>query len=458
MASTEKIESEQIPRKGTLYIVSTPIGNDDDITLRALKVLKSCDIVICEEAKIGARTLHKLNLAQKMELLNEQNELVKTQELLSMLEAGKNLSLISDAGTPVFADPGLELVRACIKKDIRIVVVPGVSSIMTAVVRSGFNIDQFLYAGFLSRSREERHVQLRRLKNEAKTVVLLETPYRMMPFLDAAETLMPERQAYLGCNLTMPFETHHYGTFSELKSKFSEIKFKGEFVICFEGTTYDQLSVEEQEAENRENIKDRSVDLRENYNDRRPRFSGSRFGDKPKYRSGDDRRGGRDRSDDRDSNRGSGSRDGGYGRTRRDDKRDFGDMPPRRRYSDNTEKTERSGSSSDHRGSRDDYQKRSSGERSAYSDKPPNRRSGFGDKPRSSGGRDDRRKSDYGDKPAKRSTYGEKSDYGDKPAKRRSDYGDKPRTRSSGGFKSKPKSDGNRRGGSSSGRKPKPRK
>lgn len=221
---------------GTLYIVSTPIGNDDDITIRALKVLKSVDIVVCEEPKVGARMLHKYNLSQKMELLNEQNELIKTPQLVEMLEKGKNLALVCDGGTPVFADPGLILVQTCLKKEIPIKVIPGVSSLMTAIVRCGFPIDQFLFAGFLSRKKEERILQLRRLSQENRTVVLLETPYRLVPLIEAAAQIMPDRRAYIGCNLTMPFETHHYGTFKELYNTFKNTKFKGEFVICFDGS------------------------------------------------------------------------------------------------------------------------------------------------------------------------------------------------------------------------------
>ncbi|MFN3781972.1 MAG: SAM-dependent methyltransferase, partial [Candidatus Kapaibacteriota bacterium] len=207
-----------------------------DITIRALKVLKSVDIVVCEEPKVGARTLHKYNLSQKMELLNEQNELIKTPQLVELLEKGKNLALVCDGGTPVFADPGLLLVQTCLKKEIPTKVVPGVSSLMTAIVRSGFPIDQFLFAGFLSRKKEERILQLRRLSQEKRTVVLLETPYRLVPLLEAASQIMPERRAYIGCNLTMPFETHHYGTFKELYNTFKNTKFKGEFVVCFDGS------------------------------------------------------------------------------------------------------------------------------------------------------------------------------------------------------------------------------
>lgn len=230
------IKEEAEVKLGTLYIVSTPIGNDDDITLRALKVLKFVDIVVCEEPKVGARTLHKYNLSQKMELLNEQNETTKTPEIVTLLKKGKNIALICDGGTPVFADPGLPLVQSCIKNDIPIKVIPGVTSLMTALVRSGFPLDQFLYAGFLSRKKEERILQLNRLSTEKRTVVLFETPYRLIPLLESAAEIMPDRQAYIGCNLTLPFETHHYGSFKELYEKLKNSKFKGEFVICFDSS------------------------------------------------------------------------------------------------------------------------------------------------------------------------------------------------------------------------------
>lgn len=237
----ENNEEKKEMKSGKLFIVSTPIGNYDDITLRAIKALKACDEVICEELKVGARILHQLNISKKLETLNEQNEAEKTHELLGWLKEGRRLALISDAGTPLFADPGLPLVQACIRENIKIEVAPGVSSIMAALVRSGFSLKQFLYAGFLSRQKEERLQQLKRLAQEARTVVLLETPYRLLPVLEAAVKAMPRRSAYIGCNLTLPYETHHYGTFQQLYEKFSKERFKGEFVIVFEGVALSEF-------------------------------------------------------------------------------------------------------------------------------------------------------------------------------------------------------------------------
>ncbi|MCK5741290.1 MAG: 16S rRNA (cytidine(1402)-2'-O)-methyltransferase, partial [Chlorobi bacterium] len=234
--ATAETEEETVPQKaGKLYIVSTHIGNHDDITKRALNSLKYCDIVVCEDRKPGVFLLKTYSLNKEIKFLNEQNEDDATQEIMADLLAGKKISLISDCGTPVFADPGAQLVKAAINRNIEIEVVPGASSIMTALVRSGFSLDKFTYGGFLDRDRLVRIEELRKLSELQNTVAILETPYRLMPILEAASKIMPARQAYLGCNLTMSFESHHYGTFEELLAKFVENRFKGEFVIVFEG-------------------------------------------------------------------------------------------------------------------------------------------------------------------------------------------------------------------------------
>ncbi|MBX3044160.1 MAG: 16S rRNA (cytidine(1402)-2'-O)-methyltransferase [Candidatus Kapabacteria bacterium] len=220
---------------GKLYIVSTPIGNKDDITLRAINTIKRCDIIVCEEMKMGALTLKNLNLAKELIALNENNESDMTMEVLNMLKSGKKIALISDAGTPVFADPGLYLVRSAISNEIETEVVPGASCIMTAIVRSGFDLYEFLYAGFLPRKNEDRDRKIQKLARERRTVVILDTPYRMHTLLAACAEIMPDRRIYLGMNLTMPFETHHYGTFSELVKKFENVKIKAEFVLVMEG-------------------------------------------------------------------------------------------------------------------------------------------------------------------------------------------------------------------------------
>ena len=227
--------NEEQKEYGKLFLVSTPIGNKFDITLRAKEVLKSVDLVICENMKAGANVLKDINIKKTIDTLNVKNELEQTLDFVEMLKKGQSLALISDAGTPVFADPGLTLVKNTLSQNIDVIVVPGPSSIMAALVRSTFNIDSFLFAGFLNREPIIREKELRRLSNEKRTVVLFETPYRFKAFLRSASRVLPDRNAYIGMNLTMPFETHHYGTFRELYQKFEDSKIKAEFVVVFEG-------------------------------------------------------------------------------------------------------------------------------------------------------------------------------------------------------------------------------
>ena len=298
---------------GTLFVVSTPIGNNDDITLRALKILKQSDIVVGEEGKTVARLLHDNRITKKLEELNEHNENEQTNRLLQLLKNGKILALVSDAGTPLLADPGTQLVRRAIDAGITVRAIPGVTSIMTALTTSGLSMDSFVFAGFVSREPSERLQELKRLAQEARTVVLLETPYRLVPLLEAARQIMPQRRAYLGCNLTMDSETHHYGTVSELYTKFVVSRFKGEFVFCFEGAKGGQSFAASPARDDRKpfakgNFKREGGFKREGKFDRKPDFK--RDGEK----RFDDKRQGEKRFDDkRSSGRyGNDKREGGF--------------------------------------------------------------------------------------------------------------------------------------------------
>jgi 16S rRNA (cytidine1402-2'-O)-methyltransferase len=221
-------------KKGKLFVISIPIGNPDDITLRAINMLSVCDLVVCEEYKEASKLLRHLKLNKELIKYNEHSDFNDLLDITDKLQNGQRLALISDCGTPLLADPGLDLIRACIKNDIELEVVPGVTSIITAIVRSGFSAEEFVFAGFLGRTDSERERKLKELANEKRTVVLLETPYRLKVFLEAAQRVIPDRRAYLGFNLTHSFETHHYGTFKELHEKFKNEKIKAEFVVCFE--------------------------------------------------------------------------------------------------------------------------------------------------------------------------------------------------------------------------------
>lgn len=227
---------------GTLYIVSTSIGNKKDITIRATEVLQNCDIIVGEEMKEASRVLMHLNLSKPIELLNEHNEKEKVGELIDLIESGKSIALISDCGTPIFADPGIELLRAALTKEIDITVIPGSSSIMTAMVRSGFDLRRFFYAGFLHRNSKERIKEIQDLSNFPYTIVVIDTPYRLKVLLEDFSEVIPSRKAYIGMNLTMQSETHHYGTFSELFEKFQSTRTRNEYVLVIEGNLVGNVS------------------------------------------------------------------------------------------------------------------------------------------------------------------------------------------------------------------------
>ena len=221
---------------GTLYIVSIPIGNPGDISLRAIEVIKACDTLICEEAKPARRLLVQLGAEKEFILLNEHTTTQATSEALDLLKSGKSLALISDDGTPLLADPGSELVQESIKRNIRIVPVPGASSILAALVASGFSLLSFTFAGFLPRDKTARKKAASEYKMRNETLVFLEAPYRLNQLLqDLNDALGSQRRAVLCMDLTMPSERLERGTLGSLLKYFTEHPFKGEFVLIVDG-------------------------------------------------------------------------------------------------------------------------------------------------------------------------------------------------------------------------------
>ena len=221
---------------GRLFLVATPIGNVEDITLRALRVLKEVDLVVCEERREGERFLHHWGIVKPLETLNEHNESAATHVLLAALKSGKSLALISDGGTPVFSDPGSELVRRAGEAGVTVTPVPGASSLMPALTASGFGIDQFLFYGWLSPKKERRQAELRQLVRERRAIVIMDTPYRLVSLLrDLASAFGEGRRMCLAYNLTMPDEQIFRGTAKGLSESISAKALKGEFVVVIEG-------------------------------------------------------------------------------------------------------------------------------------------------------------------------------------------------------------------------------
>lgn len=221
---------------GVLYLVATPIGNFDDITIRALNVLKSVDIIVGEEFKECRKLLKHYNIEKPIELINEHNEQEDSDKIIGLLKAGKNIALISDSGTPVFSDPGRLLVRKAIIQKIKVIPLPGASSLMPALTVSGFDIEKFVFVGWLSPKSDKRKIELRELLKEKRTMVLMDTPYRLMQLLrDMSDVFGQSRKLSISYNLTMDDEERFYGTSKYLYESLSKRNLKGEFVIVVEG-------------------------------------------------------------------------------------------------------------------------------------------------------------------------------------------------------------------------------
>lgn len=221
---------------GMLYLVATPIGNYEDITLRALRILKEVDVVICEEFKEGRKLLSYYGIEKPMECLNEHNEKASTKWILDRLGEGKNVAVISDTGTPVFSDPGQYLIQQAIRANVGIVPIPGPTALLPALIVSGFPIDNFLFYGWLSPKREVRRRELQSIKAERRTIALMEAPYRLLSLLkDIVEVLGEKRELCVAFDLTMPTEEIKRGKAKEILGYFSREEKKGEFVIVIRG-------------------------------------------------------------------------------------------------------------------------------------------------------------------------------------------------------------------------------
>ncbi len=218
--------------KPKLYIVSTPIGNYEDISLRAIKTLKEVELIICEEYKEAKRLLSHLQIEKELISLNEHNEETTTQEILSLLKEKKSAALISDCGTPLFSDPGTQLVQLSIISNIEVIPIPGASSIMTALVASGFKLNKFYFVGWLSPKTDLRRKELLRLKNIKELLIIMETPYRLKSILTDISKIFPEKtKIVIAFDLTLPTEKFLRGTAKEILTIVENEKLKGEFVL-----------------------------------------------------------------------------------------------------------------------------------------------------------------------------------------------------------------------------------
>jgi len=221
--------------KGKLYLVSTPIGNYEDITIRGLNILKSVDFIICEEFKESRRMLAFYQIEKELLSLNEHNERDVVDDIMLKINGGKTAALISDCGTPLFSDPGHLLVDLLISAKIQVIPVPGANSLLPALTGSGFDFEKFYYYGWLSPNKEQRRQQLYRLKSMKEVIVILDTPYRLRQLLaDVVKVMGKHLRAVVAFQLTMDGERFYRGTTADLLQIAEDKKLKGEFVLIID--------------------------------------------------------------------------------------------------------------------------------------------------------------------------------------------------------------------------------
>ncbi|MEN9699150.1 MAG: rRNA ((1402)-2-O)-methyltransferase [Bacteroidota bacterium] len=218
-----------------LILVPTPIGNLEDITLRALRILKECDLIFAEDTRTTHKLLAHFELKKKVLAFHAHNEHRFLEKTIALISQHEQAVLVSDAGTPGISDPGFLLVRACVQAGIQVECLPGPTAFVPALVASGFPCDKFVFEGFLPH-KKGRQSRIQALALETRTVVLYESPHRLRKTLEqCCEWISPDREACVVREISKHFETYHRGTFAELKAHFEQQEPRGEIVLVIKG-------------------------------------------------------------------------------------------------------------------------------------------------------------------------------------------------------------------------------
>jgi 16S rRNA (cytidine1402-2'-O)-methyltransferase len=226
--------------KGTLYVVSTPIGNMEDITLRALRILKEVHLIAAEDTRRTGLLLKHFNIQAPLTSYFQGNELKKMDAILSRLEQGDSVALVSDAGTPGISDPGFRLIQTAIRQQIPVVPIPGPSAVITALSISGLPTDSFLYIGFLPQKLKRRRAILKQLEPRRETVICYESPHRISQSLQDILEVLGDREIVITRELTKTYEEVIRGKISEIQARIGERNLKGEITLVISGQTRKQ--------------------------------------------------------------------------------------------------------------------------------------------------------------------------------------------------------------------------
>lgn len=236
---------------GKLFLVATPIGNLEDITIRAINILKKADLIAAEDTRHTLKLLNHFNIKKPLISYYRETEKTKSEILIDKLLEGKNIALVSDAGTPGISDPGEEIVKKAIENNIEIYPIPGACAFVNALICSGLNTKEFIFVGFLSANKKDKIKKLEELKEENKTLIFYEAPHKMKKTLEAILEIFGNRKIVLAREITKIHEEFIRGTISEILENQEELR--GEFVILIEGSqeekknnNINQLSLDEQ--------------------------------------------------------------------------------------------------------------------------------------------------------------------------------------------------------------------
>ena len=241
--------------EGILYLCATPIGNLEDITLRVLRILKEVDLIAAEDTRNSIKLLNHFNIKTPMTSYHEYNKIEKADYLINVLKQGKDIALITDAGTPGISDPGEELIRKCIESGIRVTSVPGPAACITALIMSGLSTRRFVFEAFLPRNKKERKQIFDELKKETRTIIIYEAPHHLTDTLREISRELGNRKMSLCKELTKKHELIEQMSVDEFIDKFEKESPRGEYVLVIEG-----LSLEQIEQERREGWREISID------------------------------------------------------------------------------------------------------------------------------------------------------------------------------------------------------
>jgi 16S rRNA (cytidine1402-2'-O)-methyltransferase len=225
--------------RSTLYLVATPIGNLEDITLRALRTLRECDLVAAEDTRRTGQLLKHFDISKPLVSCFQHNEARRSELIISKLREGASIALVTDAGSPGISDPGERVVSAVLEAGLRVESVPGPCALVAALTASGLPTDEFHFVGFLPHKSGQRIKRLQQFREVQGTLVLYESPFRAIKLLEELQEVMPERQVVLARELTKKFEEFLSGTPTELLERLKNRSLKGEFVVLVSGSDVD---------------------------------------------------------------------------------------------------------------------------------------------------------------------------------------------------------------------------